>query len=360
MSEDFIVDPGSATSNRRTLLVALIAGLVVIAAAGLLLSRLLQDDPGPAVNADGTVQLERIDLAMPLETGNGGQVIVHLLLDPTSTGENKVDVRLESDNLAEDLEPAAAQTLTLSSLNAAETATTDVAWEESGIIFPAAGWWEVDVPVQWADGGSATARFFILAPDPNVFGIEALPVAATVQEAALLYDRGLAAMTGLSSVRYTQLQGDGQGLAASSLHAVDLTDPATPSYLFLVPGGTQAIGIGEESWIQTGEGPWELRYGVGWVQPSQWGLEYRGADSFTSGPAEVINGEETRLISFRTPELETQSAAWYLWWVGVDSGMVHREVMVSRGHYMLNEFSDFDQPLGIEAPEEYVTPVPQS
>lgn len=360
MIEDAPAESEAASTSRRSIFFGVIAGLIILAAGALLVSKVLQDDTEPEVAIDGSVVLDRVELATLIDTGNGGSITVHLVLDPANVGESSVEVRLDPNDLAKELDPVAAKTLTLTSLNDVTAPAMEFAWQDATVTIPAAGWWEIDVPVQWAKEGAGVARFFVLAPDPNVHGSDAPATPLAVSEAVLLYDRGLAAMTGLMSVRYTQLQGDGQGLAAQSFHAVDLTDPHNPSYLINVPGGTQAIGIGEESWIKIGDGPWELREGVGWVQPSQWGLEYNGASGFTTGGTEVINGEETRVLAFSTPEIEGQAASWYLWWVGVDTGMVHREVMISRGHYMRNEFSDFDQPLGIEAPREYVTPAPQS
>ncbi len=60
------------------------------------------------------------------------------------------------------------------------------------------------------------------------------------------------------------------------------------------------------------------------------------------------------------PELtepQRRTVAWYLWWVGEETGYVRQEAMVSRLHYMLNRFSDFDVPITLTPPEKTATPV---
>ena len=64
-------------------------------------------------------------------------------------------------------------------------------------------------------------------------------------------------------------------------------------------------------------------------------------------------------LAFVVPEVtepRRQTAAWYLWWVGAETGHLRREAMVSRQHYMLNQFTDFDVPLDIVPPEDDATP----
>ena len=60
-----------------------------------------------------------------------------------------------------------------------------------------------------------------------------------------------------------------------------------------------------------------------------------------------------------SPELTEprRTVAWYLWWVGEETGYVRKEAMASRLHYMLNAFSDFDVPIALAPPTEPATPV---
>ena len=56
-------------------------------------------------------------------------------------------------------------------------------------------------------------------------------------------------------------------------------------------------------------------------------------------------------MTFHVPE-DFYSEAWYAWWVGEESGLLRREAMVARGHYMLHHFHDFDAPFTI-APQNF-------
>ena len=67
------------------------------------------------------------------------------------------------------------------------------------------------------------------------------------------------------------------------------------------------------------------------------------------GITEEVNGEQAQIVAFYVPATTTV-AAWYLWWVGVDSGHVLRQAMVSRVHYMSEEYGNFDGPVVIEPP----------
>ena len=86
------------------------------------------------------------------------------------------------------------------------------------------------------------------------------------------------------------------------------------------------------------------------IPPDRWDEEYVGARGFQFGRIEDVSGEASQVITFVVPGTKRQVVAWYVWWVGLDSGRVHREMMISQSHYMLSEFSDFDEPLPITPP----------
>lgn len=55
-------------------------------------------------------------------------------------------------------------------------------------------------------------------------------------------------------------------------------------------------------------------------------------------------------MTFFVPEAPGRSAAWYAWWIGMDSGRVHRQAMISRWHYMTNDYRDFNQTFSVQQP----------
>ena len=73
---------------------------------------------------------------------------------------------------------------------------------------------------------------------------------------------------------------------------------------------------------------------------------------FQFGPREEVNGELSQIVTFWQPPRANPSRApaWFAWWIGLASGEVRREAMVSTGHYMVYEYSDFDAPLNITPP----------
>jgi hypothetical protein len=50
------------------------------------------------------------------------------------------------------------------------------------------------------------------------------------------------------------------------------------------------------------------------------------------------------------PEEPKRSIAWYAWCIDETSGNVYRDAMISRNHYMVTSFNDFDAEVVIEPP----------
>jgi hypothetical protein len=219
------------------------------------------------------------------------------------------------------------------------------------------GWWHMTVTVS---DGPEPAEFYLLIPDPNVNGPGAVPPMQSSSEAETLFRRGLDGITSLQSVRYTQWLADGRGNAGFSEHAVSAGGNGRPAgFTYRAPGGMEAIVIESTRWIKLpGDLGWTKQEGVVTVPPSQWGEEYAGATQFTILGEETVDGAKTQILAFLVPETvqPRRSAAWYLWWVDSESGRVRREAMVSRFHYMLNRFSEFDVPVELNPPPEPASP----
>ena len=248
-------------------------------------------------------------------------------------------------------EPASAETLDLQ-----PDPETEGAFITSSPLDPA-GWWRLSVEV---DGAASPAEFYLLIPDPNLNGPNTVPSSASSPEGEALFRRGIEALTTLRDVRFTQWIADGRGNASVSAHAVTAGDGSSPpGFTYRAAGGMEAIIIGSTRWIRLpGDPGWEEQEGASVVLPSEWDEEYAGATGFTTLGEETVDGERCRLLAFVAPELTEprRTVAWYLWWVGEETGYVCKEAMVSRLHYMLNAFSDFDVPIALAPPEEAATP----
>jgi hypothetical protein len=224
--------------------------------------------------------------------------------------------------------------------------------------FPQAGWWRISVETS---AGETPATFDFIVPDPNVSGPGAVPAPQSQPDAEALYRQGLEALTTLQSVHYLQWMADGRGNGAISEHTVSGgTDSLPPEFAYRAAGGMEAIMIGDVRWVQLPNNlGWTKQEGAVIVPPSEWGEEYEGATQFTVVGQEEVHGVPATIISFLVPEVaepQRRTAAWYAWWIDTTTGHILRETMVSRSHYMLNTFSDYDVPLNLQPPALEGTP----
>jgi hypothetical protein len=91
---------------------------------------------------------------------------------------------------------------------------------------------------------------------------------------------------------------------------------------------------------------------IPFLAPAGWGDAYADATGFQLGPREVVDGELCQVVTFwQRPRLSPSRApAWFAWWIGLASGDVRREAMISTRHYMVYAYTDFDVPLDIPPP----------
>ena len=123
----------------------------------------------------------------------------------------------------------------------------------------------------------------------------------------------------------------------------------------------EAIILGTTRWVKLPNNlGWDKQEGSSPLPPSEWGEEYRPAAEFAVLGEETVDGERCQILAFLVPEQtepQRRSAAWYLWWVGTESGRVRQETMASRFHYMHHLYFDFDAPLTIGPPPVAASPV---
>jgi hypothetical protein len=226
-----------------------------------------------------------------------------------------------------------------------------------GGMVPTAGWWQADVIVTPPGGVAARARFWLVLPDPNVTGQGLDP--ATDPQARALFARGLESLTSLRSVRYTQRLGDGGGSLYRSQTAIRAAEgELPPAYSDAVIDATgnviaQQTIIGDRRWILV-DGEWVVAKPIPFLTPDAWDEAYADATGFQLGPREEVDGELSQVVTFWQPPRTTPSRtpAWFAWWIGLASGEVRREAMVSTRHYMVYGYSDFDAPLDIIPPDD--------
>jgi hypothetical protein len=301
---------------------------------------------------------------------------IHLLTQPVAPGAQTLVVRLtDAHGAALALDPVPEVAVTWTPLAAGtendqpvvETAARNVPLplqvqpDPSGALFAgtvtlsSVGWWQADVTVTPADGVAARARFWLVLPDPNVTGTG--PDPTSDPEAQALFARGLESLTSLRSVRYTQRLGDGGGSLYRSQTAVNAADAERPpAYTDTVVDDAgdvvaRQIMVGDRRWLLVG-GEWVEAEPIPFLTPAEWGEAYVDATGFQLGLREEVNGEQSQVVTFWQPPRAgpSRAPAWFAWWIGLASGELRREAMVSTRHYMAYSYSDFDAPLGISPP----------
>jgi hypothetical protein len=91
------------------------------------------------------------------------------------------------------------------------------------------------------------------------------------------------------------------------------------------------------------------------IPPLEWDEEYIGATGFKFGRVEPIDGDPCQIVTFVVPGSERQVVAYYAWWIGVESGALKQEMMISKSHYMATQYFDVDAPITIAPPPDAPT-----
>ena len=114
------------------------------------------------------------------------------------------------------------------------------------------------------DGAEQPAEFYLLIPDPNLNGPNAVPKSGSSAEGEALFRRGIETLTALHDVRFTQWIADGRGNASVSEHGVTTGDGTTPpGFTYRAAGGMEAVIIGSTRWILlAGDLGWEEQEGA--------------------------------------------------------------------------------------------------
>ena len=119
----------------------------------------------------------------------------------------------------------------------------------------------------------------------------------------------------------------------------------------------QQVIVGDRRWILVGE-DWVSAEPIPFSPPPRGARPTSTPPGFQFGPREEVDGELSQVVTFWQPPRSNPSRApaWFAWWIGLASGEVRREAMVSTRHYMVYGYSDFDAPLGITPPVDVSAP----
>lgn len=347
---------GNALRSSARIETALIAAVVL---GGVILAL-----SAPPTKSTGEVT--SIDLAAPLEGNTQVAEAVHLIMSPMRAGQNEIRVNvglLDPEQSGETL-PVQRVKLDLISLNheaelrdlelTQDPATGD--FVSDGVQLTLNGWWEVDVLVRRAGLEDVVVPFFVLIPDPNINGFDAPRVESSSDDARALFERAIETQANLTSLQYTQRLASGLGGVAVSGSTVSTGADGRSPVSMQISGSIELLTVGDTSWQRVPGGEWFERTYIPVFPPSEWVPTYDGATDFQLGRRIPLGGNEVRVVTFYVPESDTQLAAWYAWFIDEDTGHLINEAMVSRLHYMLWHYFDFDVPVDIPIPGTDGTP----
>ena len=231
------------------------------------------------------------------------------------------------------------------------TGAGDGTFSRDGFAFAVDGWWRADVTVRRPGTEDRTVAFYLLEPNPNVVGFDNVPEPESDPVAAAIQAEARARFDARSSYTYVeQLNGGNGGVevirtsfsdnaAGSGQRGIEISSHE----LTLVRlDGRRYLRQGDGEWIETGDSPV--------LTPAEVTVDFDGAEQIRMAGEEEIDGELCRRIAFHVPAT-TVAAAWYVWWVSVETGELRQEAMVSRAHYMIKRYT------GVNTPSEIVAPI---
>jgi copper transport protein len=358
---------------RTTLRIEIVtAAAVVLGGSALALSAPpVVEEPGP----------DHVTL-FQYERNEQGEVVglVHLRVEPVTNGDNSIEVWLtDLQGNIPPADPMPGVTLDFTSLdhgtvnentslNPIDAAT--LRYGADGLNLSLDGWWQIDATVSRDGGGTTSSSFFLLLPDPNVHGSSSPPTPDDDPAAREVFDRAIATMESQQKFRWSESINTGDDtmvlvnfgqIAASGDQpmAVEQTISYSASFVPRCDGSLPApptqdsyhsIRIGDESWLVQPDGSALTQPAGRFADIGEWGNIYEQAEHLRLGGTTELGGEQVQLVSFHTPDQPGQSEAWFVWWVGVDTGRVHLLAMVASSHYMVWEYSDFNGAFTIEPP----------
>jgi len=208
-------------------------------------------------------------------------------------------------------------------------------------------------------------------PDPNINGFDTPPTPASDPEAEALLDTALATMGSWTSVRWWQALSGGNDSLIVSDYAVSTTASNGQPDAFMTRTRYAAgfepradgsppeppsrdsyttVTIGDQGWAIDESGAISAQPPAQYLPIDQYPETYAGAQHVRFGGTEEVEGEEARIVTFHTPQQPSQAEAWFVFWIGTESGNVLRLAMVARNHYMVWEYSGIDEDFVIEPP----------
>jgi copper transport protein len=322
---------------RSLRLEVLLASLALLAAALLALS-------APPISALQQPKQQPLHLVSTISRNR----VLHLVISPADSGRNRLLtwVADQQDRILLDVQPPTVQLSMLEypvDLPTRQPARqADGRFALDGVPLNGQGWWKAEIEF----AGSQTsqtypAEFFWLIPDPTLVGdVRGRP---TDPQASHLFHDAIERFKQLSSVRAQQTLTDGLGHQEETVFTY-----AVPNQLsYSSANGYDSVVLGHDEYDRHPGGSWEhSTRPKAFAFPDSLLQDYQGPEQFMLGRQADVAGERCQIITFQLP----RQHLWYAWWVGSQSSLIRREVMIGEYHYMVTDFTDFDRPVQVTTP----------
>ena len=223
-------------------------------------------------------------------------------------------------------------------------------------------WWQIAGTIREVGKEDLTTDFYVLLPDPNMYGNDAVPIPKSDPAAEALYRKTV------DQARQQRSYQDHQSIVTGSGGSVyyDETVVAGPNpnantYQLSLqsfsasgqpPTGSITRRVGTGMWSSTDGGTtWTKLFSpAAALSPSEVMDEYDGATGFQFGRQQMINGEMSQALIFTVPASQYATAR-YVWWIGTQSGQRTEELMITTSHYMIKPFTAYNTNPVITAPD---------
>lgn len=247
-------------------------------------------------------------------------------------------------------------------------------WQIAKTTIASRGWWRITIALKDATGRDRTVPIYLLMPDPNMSGQDAVAVPAPDPSAGALLDASIANMADWTSTHWSEwLSGGNDSIVLgdfrvttqaangqpdafqSTLHLSGLYDATLPSPK-VDAAGSSTVSIGDTSWTTTGDGVTTEDAPVQYLPIREYPSTYEGRTDASFGIRDTIGGTDYQVVSFILPNRVNGFNTWFLFWIDPDSQQVARLAMITRSHYMTWTYSDVNEPFVITPPNAGATP----
>lgn len=337
------------TRFRVTVGVEVILGLTVILLGGMLtLAVPPRSEPTPT--APAVVQEQQRPVSLIGYPAPDVQVQLEIGPDPLAPTEFTAQVTDRSGQPLSDLQRVIFNFMYLNQDTGAQVVNAEpidnTTFKTTGSYLTLDGMWQIKVTVRRAGLDDQPVVFpYYIQPAEGA----TTPLVASAQAELVQAQQAMNELKTLASV---QNLNDGMTGVVVSHYEYQTPDKTR----FSIEGQGSSIAIGPDQYFQDKNGQWTQR---GRVEPFVFpAFDFADTAQGTQlGRADKLDGEPMQLVVFNTPNTSGDELIHYAYWVSEADKRVHQLAMVTTAHYMIQTYSNFDDPaIHITAPANVLPP----